>query len=404
MAQTTNTNANTPAPTAGGLITPSTEGLYTDVSQIYPIVNDIFEQMTGQKNIQAVDTNSFVAMQQMIINQDKTVPLLTSLARRIGYTIDTYRPYKNKYSTLGRTQLQWGSIVQKLTVDMPDATLDKAWDVGQMQGQSIDQWIINNPKVKQRFFDNESAYAYFITIQTAYLNRAFTSEAHMQALIAQIFGKITNKREFTYEELGRLCTANLVGNLKEAQHFHMVTIYNNLTGNSLTTQQARFDPAFLRFFLSFVNGISAKFENMSVLYNCDGEERFSARADQRLYVLADFYMSMDTVPGYLSFQHNGIATDPTMMVPYWQAQGTNSTPDWNATSSIAVTNSAGSTVELKNLVAILFDYEVMGTFRHETDVLTTPVNARGRYYNTFWHENQFYYNMSDENAVAFFLD
>lgn len=386
------------------IITPSDEGLFVDVEQIYPIVNEVFEQMTGNTQLKAVDTNSFIAQQQLIVNQDKTVPWLNNMARRIGLTIDTYRPYKNKFASLGRTNMQWGAIVQKLTVDMPEAKLDKAWDVGQMQGQSIDQWIINNPKVKQRFFDTESAYAYFITIQTAYLNRAFTSESQMQALIAQIFGKITNKREFTYEELGRLCTANLVANLREAQHIHLVTEYNNSTGKAITREQARFDPDFMRYALALMNIISDKFENMSVLYNVDKEERFSTKEYQRLYILADFYALLDTVPAYLAYAHDTIAAKPTMKVPYWQASGESTVPEWDSISSISVTNRNGNEVNYRDLVGVLFDYEAMGTFRREEDVLTTPVNARGRYYNTFWHESQFYYNMSDENAVAFFLD
>lgn len=386
------------------LITPSNEGLQKNVAQIYPIVNEVFEMMTGNKQLKAVDTNSFIAQGQQVINSGMTEVWLNTIARRIGYTIDTYRPYKNKFADLGRTQLQWGAIVQKLTVDMPDAVLDKAWDIGKMQGQSLDQWIINNPKVKQRFFDTESAYAYFITIQTAYLNRAFLSEGQMQALISQIFGKITNKREFTYEELGRLCTANLAVNLREPQHIHLVTEYNNATGASITPGQAKYDATFIRYALSMINNISAKFENMSTLYNVDKEERFSNRKYQRLYMLADFYTFLETIPEYLAYAHDTIAAKPTMKVPYWQASGTDTIPDWNSVSSVKATNNQGSTVELQGLIGLLFDYETMGTFRREEDVLTTPVNARGRYYNTFWHESQFYYNMTDENAVAFFLN
>jgi len=387
-----------------GLITPSDEGLQKNVQQIYPIVNAVFEQMTGQKGIQAVDTNSLVAMGQRVINSGQTEVWLNTLARRIGYTIDTFRAYRNKYSGMARTQLEWGAIVQKITVDMPEAVLDKAWDVGKMDGESVDQWIINNPKVHQRFFDNETAYAYFITIQTAYLNRAFLNAGAMAALITQIFGKVQNKREFAYEELARLCIANLCVNLKDFQKIHLVTMYNNATGAALTPNSAKYDAAFMRFALATINQISRKFESMSVLYNSDKEERFTPRESQRLFMLADFMTFLETIPEYLAYAHDTIGANPDMLVPYWQASGTTSTPDWEAVSSIKATNNEGSTVEQKNLIGILHDYEVMGTFRREEEVLTTPVNARARYYNTFWHEGQFWFNMSDENAVAFYLD
>lgn len=398
------TKACAPTVRAGGLVVPSDEGLQKGVNQIYPIVNNVFEQMTGQRSIQAVDTNSLVAMGQTIESLGKTELWLNTLVRRIGYTIDTYRPYRNKYAGMSRTQLEWGAIVQKITADMPEATLDKTWDVGMMDGQSVDQWIINNPKIKQRFWDQEEAYSYFITIQTKLLKRAFLSAGAMAALITQIFGKIQNKREFAYEELARLCIANLIVNLKGFQRIHLLTWYNNATGQTLTPGQAKYSPEFLRFAMAMINNISHKFENMSVLYNYDREERFSSRSQQRLFMLADFMVQFEMIPEYLAFAHDSIAANPTMQVPYWQASGETPMPDWDTVSAIKATDNSGAIVELDNVIGLLHDWEVMGTFRREEDVLTTPVNARARYYNTFWHEDQFWFNMTDENAVVFLLD
>ena len=59
---------------------------------------------------------------------------------------------------------------------------------------------------------------------------------------------------------------------------------------------------------------------------------------------------------------------------------------------------------IENVVGILFDREGIGTFRQEEKVLTTPVNARGAYYNTFWHEKQMWFNDMSENAVIFTLN
>ena len=44
-------------PTPAGVVGPG-ESLANGVNQIYPIVNNVFEQMTGSKEIQAIDTAS----------------------------------------------------------------------------------------------------------------------------------------------------------------------------------------------------------------------------------------------------------------------------------------------------------------------------------------------------------
>lgn len=380
--------------------------LNKNVAQVYPIVNELYRQVTGRNDIQAVDTNSFIALGQKLESLVKTEHWLNTLARVIGLTIDEYRAYKNKFSDLARNQMEWGAIVQKITAEMPEAVMDKAWDVGQMDGQSIDQWIINNPKVKQVFFDKDISYAFFITMQTWMLKRAFRSEAAMASLITQIFGKVQNKIELTNENLARMAIANLVLNLREGQEFHLVTMFNNAhSGKSLTTATAKYDAEFLRYVAALFNSVSRKMESMSILYNKDKEDRFTPNNMQKLYVLDDFMTCIQTIPEYLQFSGKNKALNPDIVVPYWQASNKHvDYTDWSNVAAVWGTNEKGEEIHAENLVAILFDKAVVGTFRHEEDVLTTPVNARGRYYNTFWHEGEFYFNMSDENCVSFYLD
>lgn len=392
---------------AGTLVTPATPGKFEnpDVNQIYPIVNSLFQQMTGRTDIQAVDTNSLVAMGCEVNNLGKNDLWLNTLARRIGYTIDGYRVYRNKFSDLYRSQMEWGAFVQKITAEMPDAVADKMYDIGKMDGMSVDHYIIANPKVHQRIFDKETPYSFFITMSTKLLRDAFLSASAMQAFINQIFGKVQNKIEFVLEELARIAVANYVINLSAAQEYHLVTIYNNLKGTTVTTNSAKFDGDFLRFAIGFINAISAKMETMSVLYNADKFDRFTPQSDQRLYMLGDFMTMAETIVSYEAFNPEYVTAKPNIVIPYWQASGTNQDmTNWGSISAIQGTTREGVERDITNLIGILFDRDAIGTYREEEDVLTTPVNARAAYYNTFWHEKQLWFNDMSENGVAFYLD
>lgn len=383
----------------------SATGLQPDVNQIYPIVNSVFQQMTGRKDLEAVDTASLIAMGEEINNHQQTDLWLNTLARRIGLTIDTYRVYRNKFSSLYRNAMEWGAIVQKLTVEMPEAVTDDIYDVGKMDGQSVDQWIINNPKVHQRFFDKETPYSFYITIQKKLLKEAFLGSGAMNALISQIFGKVQNKIEFVLEELARIAVVNFILNLKPHQEFHLVTMYNSTSpAKTVTTASARYDADFLRFAVGIINNVSNKMENMSVLYNSDGFDRFTPKSAQHLYMLADFMTILETVVSYAAFNEKYVTSKPDILVPYWQATKTASNiTDFGTLSSIAG-SVKGKETKKQNLIGVLFDHEAIGTFREEEDVLTTPVNARAAYYNTFWHERQLWFNDMSENGVAFYLD
>lgn len=390
------------------MISPS-YGLNPDIPQIYPIVNAVFKQMTGQNELEAVDTATLIAMGTELENLGKKDIWLNTLAKRVGYTIDGYRMYESRYKDLHRSQLEWGAYVQKLYAEMPDAVEDKSFDVGRMDGQSVDQWIINNPKVRQKFFEKEAPFSFFITIQTVFLKEAFLSQSGMAGLINLVFGQAKNKINYTMEELGRLCVNNFILSANRNQHFHLVTIYNNTQNGTLTTGTALNDPDFQRWAVGFMNMVSKNMEEMSVLYNDEGKLRFTPKSKQRFYILTDFMNRARTNVLYAAFNKEEVTANPNLEVSFWQEQvSMNEANALEKKMKIAgsVYDAKGAVVEktLENVLGLIFDYDAMGMFRKEEEVLTTPVNARARYYNTFWHENQMWFNDHGENCAIFFLD
>lgn len=376
-----------------------------EVNQIYDLCNQIFQQMTGRTDIEAVDSASLVAMGNEVSNLGKNDLWLNTLARRIGLTIDSYRVYRNRFSDLYRTQVEWGALVQKLTVEMPDAVADDMYKVGQMNGQALDHYIINNPKAKQKIFDKETPYSFFITMQEKMLTEAFLNAGAMSSFVNQVFGKVQNKIEVVLEDLARVALVNMMCNLSTKQEIKLVTLYNSKTGSTLNPQTALFDPAFMRFAIGMMNNIASKLETMSVLFNTDGYDRFTPKSEQRFYVLADFITQLETVVQYAAFSPQYVNKSVDIAVPYWQ--GVKEGDDINDIAVLSkVIGKVDSKVDktIENVVGVLFDREAIGTFRQEEKVLTTPVNARGAYYNTFWHEKQMWFNDMSENAVIFTLN
>lgn len=376
-----------------------------EVNQIYDLCNQIFQQMTGRTDIEAVDSASLVAMGNEVSNLGKNDLWLNTLARRIGLTIDSYRVYRNRFSDLYRTQVEWGALVQKLTVEMPDAVADDMYKVGQMNGQALDHYIINNPKAKQKIFDKETPYSFFITMQEKMLTEAFLNAGAMSSFVNQVFGKVQNKIEVVLEDLARVALVNMMCNLSTKQEIKLVTLYNSKTGSTLNPQSALFDPAFMRFAIGMMNNIASKLETMSVLFNTDGYDRFTPKSEQRFYVLADFITQLETVVQYAAFNPQYVNKSVDIAVPYWQ--GVKEGDDINDIAVLSkVIGKVDSKVDktIENVVGVLFDREAIGTFRQEEKVLTTPVNARGAYYNTFWHEKQMWFNDMSENAVIFTLN
>lgn len=369
--------------------------------QIYGIVNEVFAQATGNTNLKAIDTDSLIAMGKVLLSSADAVDNFTNtLVQRIGRTIMVYRDYRNQLRILLRDNFEWGAIVQKVNVDMPEAK--EAVDYDLVDGQSVDMYIVNKPVVHQKFFTKNTPYVFFITIQRHHLKEAFLSERGMASFLTSVYGKVRNKLEVTMENLSRLCIANFIANVGPSQTVNLATKYQEATGaaTKLTPEQAMFDADFLRYAIGQLNLYSSKMRSMSTLYNKSGTDKFTPYDKQIFLTIADFTTQLQTVVQYSAFNEQYVNKVAAAEVPYWQS----------ATSPFAIDveidNGSGvkTEVQIDNIVGAIFDYDALGTYREEEDVLTTPVNARGRYFNTFWHERQMWFNDLDENGILFTLN
>lgn len=368
-------------------------------NQIYELVNSIAEQTLGETTIKATDTSTLVALGQSVLaSQTNTENFMNTLVQRIGRTIVSYRKYDSQLKGLVMDDMEWGAIVQKVKVSLPEVTEDVSYDL--VDGDSVDMYIVRKPKVKQKFFVIRTPYSCFISMQQWQLKEAFTSASAMGSFITAVFGEIKNALELSIENLGRLTMANFMALTGNSQRIPLVTNYNAATGESVTAETALFDNGFLRYAIGQMNRYAKKMRSMSTLYNKEGETRHTPDKMQRFAVLDDFQTAMETQVQYAAFHDDFVKKGANIEVPYWQAV------DTPADINLKVDDGQGgsSTVELKNIVAFLFDRDALGTYRKEEEVLTTPVNARGRYTNTFWHENQMWFNDLSENGIVFTLN
>lgn len=367
-----------------------------DTTQIYEMVNEIVEQTMGSTDLQATDSNSLVALGNAILSSSSnTEAFLNTLVQRIGKTIISYRPYTSQLSLLDVGDMEWGQIMQKIKVDMPTAEADPTYDL--IDGESIDMYKVHKPKARQKLFVKRTPVDYSITTQRKTLKEAFTDANAMGNFEAAVSGEVRNAIELGQEDLGRLTMANFMANLNDFQKIHLVTEYNTRFGTTIPEgMDAMMDNAFGRWVIARIKNVSTKMQTMSVLYNSEECQRHSPFEMQRFAYYVDFMTALETQVQYAAFNDQYVQLATGIAVPYWQAAK-------NGTK-ISVTDEEGTTTEIDNIVAFIHDRDALGTYRKEEEALTTPVNSKGRYYNTDWHVDNLYFNDMSENGVLFLLD
>lgn len=368
-----------------------------DTTQLFTIVNAVAKQSMGTEDIDVLDTSSLVALGDAVLSsQTNTEAFLNTLVQRIGKTIISYRPYTSQLTLLDVGDMEFGQIMQKTKTQMPIAITDDTYNL--VDGESLDMYVVSKPEVHQKLFVKRTPLAFMKTFQTKALKEAFTSAEAMGTFVASIYGEIRNAIELAQENLGRLTMANYMANVSAQQVYDLVTLYNKATGEVIATgETALQNEAFLRFALQKIKNVSSKMQTMSTLYNDGTEQRHTPAQLQRFVTLTDFRTALETQVDYMAFNEKYVKLASDIEVPYWQAQ--------QSPFDIEVTGESSKEEKtIKNVVAFIHDRDALGTYRKEEEVLTTPVNARGRYYNTYYHIDNLYFNDTSENGAIFTLN
>lgn len=367
------------------------------VKQIYDIVNSVNSQTMGITDLTIVDEQGLISLGQTVLTTNGLADTwLNSLAQRIGKTIISFREYKSKYSDMVLDSMQWGNIVQKIKVSMPEATEDESYSL--VDGNSVDMYKVANPKVTQSFFTTETPYQFFVTIKRTQLEEAFTSEASMNGFIGAIYGEVQNAIELSLESLARNCINNFIGEKFKLNKgkFNLLAMYNSETNNKLTVKTCLHDKEFLAYCVSRINLISKYMENMSTIYNDGTQTRHTPKSLQHLRVLEDFESRLETVVQYQAFRDGYVKLNNYHTTSFWQNI---QHPDY-IKINIA---SSGTVIHQANIIAILYDRDALGLYKKDSWNSTTPFNSAGGYYNTYYHHKELYFNDLSENFVVFYL-
>lgn len=387
-------------------------------NQIYTIVNEVALQAMGSKAISVVNNASLVTLGNTVLgNNDTKNNFINALTDRIGRTIVSFRAYHSHFPDFERDSIEWGNILQKLKVAMPEAESDDSFNL--QDGKSVDQYKINKPKVNQLLFSKETPWQTHITVHLDELEKAFVDSSAMGAFISGMFGEVQNRIELAMENLSIDCVNNYIVEVikrktqRPSRVINLVTEYNTEMGltsdKALKPENALNTPSFLEYVVRRINTISSTMEYMTAgIYNdtayAGGDtqngiySRHTPKSEQRMMLYIDLVNSLKTNVNSKAFNMKEVAIDiPFQTVPFWQSL---STPD----ELNILPGSGGTAITQSSVMGILFDREAMGTFKNKYTSLTSPINAAGKYYNVFYHMITMYYNDLTENAVVFLLD
>jgi len=380
--------------------------------QCATLLNAINKQATGQTALVATDTASFVSQATATLQTGYDV-VIGAISQVLSRTLFSIRPYSRKFKGLYQDSIQWGNHVRKLQVIDQDALEDDRYKL--TDGASVDQQTVKKPQVLQTNFYGANVYERQVTIFKDQLDSAFSGPEEFGRFISMIMQNVSDLMEKDHENLARMALVNFMGAKisKDTDNvFKLVTIYNQQTGATLTSQSVKMPEnyvPFMKWAYAFIKTVSDRFTDRSTKYhmNLAGKDipRHTPLAMQKLYLFTDDMNNMETSVLSSVFNDEYLKTLDFEKVNYWQSiddpQKINVTASYIDATGAVQTDAA---VEQGNILGVLFDAEAVGYTIVNQWTAPAPFNAKGGYQNTFWHYTDRYFNDLTENGVVFLME
>lgn len=386
-----------------------------EINQVYDFVNAATREAIGETAVVNEDLSNIVAVGEAIMNARAMDKYVNALVNRIGITIFVNRVYAGSAPSVMMTGTEYGSVIQKVSAAMPEASVNETWEL--VDGQSYDPHVFRKPKgVVAKYYNKYITFEIDMSFTEDQLKMSFINATELNGFISMLYTQVENSMTVKIDELIRRTINNFIAetihddygsdalNSKSGvKAVNLLYLYNhtvNAGGTPLTAAEALTTPEFIRYASYIIKLTNDRLASMSTTFNIGDQQRFSPKDLKHIVMLTDFASAADVYLQSDTF-HNELTKLPTTeTVAYWQGSGT----DWafNSVSKIDVTSSEGNTVQTSGILAVIFDRWALGVANVERKV-TSQWTPNAEFFTNFYKYKAGYFNDFNENFVVFFV-
>lgn len=396
-----------------------------EVKQIYTLINSVSKEVLGRTDIVAEDLTGIVDLGTEVFNQSAVDNYVKSLVNHIGKVIFVNRPYAGKVPSVLMDAWEFGSVLEKISADVPEAEENDTWNL--TDGKSYDQDVFHKPTVTAKFFNSKVTFEVPVSITERQVKESFSNAAQLNGFISMIYAAVEKSMTIKADALimrtinnmiaetvladavafGATAAGDMAGadlsRASTARCINLLKLYNDKTGaeTPLTAAKAITDPDFIRF-ASYVMGTYAdRLQSISTVFNVGGKERFTPKDMLHVVLLSDFAKAAQTYLYSDTFNRGDVLLPQAETVPFWQGSGKNY--EFASTGNIDVKESGGKAVKISGVLGVMFDRDALGVCNLDRRV-TTNYNAKAEFFNNYYKFDAGYFNDTNENFVVFFIE
>lgn len=392
-----------------------------NVKQIYSLVNTVSGEVLGNTELVHEDLTGLVDLGNEVFNQNAVDNYVKSLVNHIGKVVFVNRPYSGKVPSVLMDAWEFGSVLEKISADVPDAEENDTWNL--QDGKEYKQDVFHKPTVTAKFFNSKVTFEVPVSITERQVKESFSSAEQMNGFLSMIYSAVDKSMTIKTDALIMRTINNMIAETLDADKtafgfvpsthetvdystastvrcVNLLKLYNDKTGAHLTAAAAITTPDFIRF-AAYVMGLySDRLQTISTLFNVGGKERFTPKDVLHTVLLSDFAAAAKAYLYADTFNSENVLLPQAETVASWQATGKNYA--FENTSKIDVKSASGANVSVSGVLGVMFDRDALGVTNLDKRV-TTNYNAKAEFFNNYFKFDAGYFNDTNENFVVFFV-
>ena len=388
------------------------------VEQIATLMNNVTSEILGKTDVVASDLHNVVDMGKEIFENTAMDNYVKSLVNHIGKVIFVNRPYSGSVPSMLMDAWEYGSVLEKITAEIPNAVENSSWNL--TDGTEYKQDIFHKPQVSAKFFNKKATFEIPMSFTEMQVKESFSSAEQLNAFISMIYGAIDKSMTVKIDSLIMATIQNMIaqtfyhefrdvvdgdyGGKTSTRAVNLLHLYNTTFNKTLTADKCITDPEFIRY-ASYMMGVyKDRMSKISTLFNVGGKDRFTPSDMLHFVMLSDFKNAAISYLESNTFHNDMVALPNSESVPFWQGSGRDYS--FNSISDIHVNidDGANGTAEVNTsgIIGVMYDRDAMGVCNTNRRV-TTNYNAKAEFFNNYYKFDASYFNDLNENFVVFFV-
>lgn len=400
------------------------------VTQLYTLINNVTKEILGDTAVVNEDLSNVVDIGKAVFDATSVDNYVKKLVNHIGKVIFQDRVYAGGVPSVLMDSWEFGSVLQKVSMQLPEATENESWNL--VDGQEYKQDVFTAPKIEAKFYNSKVTFEIPMSFTELQVKESFSSREQLNGFVSMITTGVENSMTVKLDALIMRAINNMTGETLVAGigsgtagaktldftktsgvAVNLLKLYNDQAAASdkVTVANCLSNYHFIKF-ATYTLGIYAdRMSKISKLFNVGKKERFTPADMRRCVLLSDFSKAAVTYLQADIQSPDMVALPAHDAVPYWQGSGTD-----YALSSIGIIDvktAGGETVKVpaegagtgkKNaaILGVMFDRDAVGVSNLDRRT-TTAYNAKAEFYNNWYKMDAGYYNDLNENFVVFFI-